>query len=366
MFRLPTTIALLLFLSSCASKGDAPAAADPAPVPIAAANPKPAAQQTRTPALSIPKGAQYTIYAGRVEGDSHVLRADRDKAALIASTGMKDWYVVHSDAQSIIYYGFYRSINDPKDQAETTRAQTDRQKILLLGDKMGNRPFAQALFVELTAPDPAAPPQWDLTTAKGEWTLQIAVYKGSPDRKQAAVDAVAEARKAGVEAYYYHGESASLVCVGSWPESAVRVNDTSKPQTKGDPTKPLMVVPMSNDNELNQAFDSVARDTNMQIVRPQVEILDPTLEAAHRQYPHNHINGMLMKRNVNGQEVYDGSLIHRIPHTAVAKTNGPLNTPSGADRSPAYDPSYRPELPRQEIRTQPPPQNGGRLRSIGQ
>ena len=54
------------------------------------------------------------------------------------------------------------------------------------------------------------------------WSVQIAAYEGSTQRKKFAVDAVRDARAEGVPAYYYHGPSISSVCVGAWPRAAVR------------------------------------------------------------------------------------------------------------------------------------------------
>src|SRR5205085_4678908 len=133
------------------------------------------------------------------------------------TSGMKEWYAIHQDAESVIYYGFYRSINDPKDSRETQRAQRDKKKIDSLVDAAGNRLFTQPFFVEVTSPDPAAPPEWNLANASqlgGYWSLQIAAYKASPARKEAAAEAVREARKRGVPAYYYHGEAPSSGCLG--------------------------------------------------------------------------------------------------------------------------------------------------------
>lgn len=181
------------------------------------------------------------------------------------------------------------------------------------------------------------------------------------------MDAVIAARSQGVEAYYYHGEMASLVCIGAWPETAVKVNDEVRASNNADPMQTMLVVPMTADPEVNRQFDRAAEQGNMQLVRQQVRIIDPTLEAALKQFPHNTLNGLERKRTVQGKEVYDSSLIRRIPHDQAPPPSYAGQAPEG---QPQYDPNYRPELPRQ-VPQEPAPKPrplappGGRLRSIG-
>lgn len=302
-----------------------------------------------------PKGARFTIFAGKISGELHVERANKVRETLKTSTKMPDWYVIHETGQSMLYYGYYPTLEDPK-------AQQDRQKIDLMVDELGNRPFQRALLVEVNTPDPTAPPEWNLTNAKGHYTLLIAQYRNTPERKQAAVDTVREARKEGVEAYYFHGSSASLVCVGTWPQEAVLVTGEAETPRGADPSKPLMVVPSTSDPELNQRFEEIARQRNLQLVRPQSKVVDPTLEAALARFPRRAVNGMEMKRMVNGQEVYENSLVMPIPEKPEAEDVmvGPI------PNQPTYSPGYRPEIPRAVDPPPPQPTQGrGRLRSIG-
>jgi len=46
---------------------------------------------------------------------------------------------------------------------------------------LGNQVFTHCLFVEAAAPDPNAPPDWDLRNSGGYWSLQIAAYNEPPD-----------------------------------------------------------------------------------------------------------------------------------------------------------------------------------------
>src|SRR6476469_5122056 len=94
-----------------------------------------------------PKDARWTIYCQAIGGVDHVERANQAKAELLKRKDLKDWYVVHQETESVIYYGFYRSINDPKDPKETRRAQFDHQRLLAMTDNQGNRLLSQCLFV---------------------------------------------------------------------------------------------------------------------------------------------------------------------------------------------------------------------------
>jgi len=300
-----------------------------------------------------PKDAQWTIYCQAIPGVTHVEQANAFKAELIKLTKMNDWYVIHSEDESTLYYGFYRSINDPKDKKESERAQRDREKINALLDPQGNKIFQHSFFVEVTAPDPTAPPEWDLRNAPGYWSVEIGVYKDSPARKQAAVDAVREARKQGIEAYYYHGPTASSVCIGSWPREAVREQD-EQTAIAHDPTQDVLVLPtpiagMNNVEIRNREGQRV------RALAPRTEIVDPSLLATMQKYPTHALNGAEVvqkaKDPASGEmkETKDPSLLVPIPHEgpSLLRQNAPPPSLVG------------PATP-----SQPP--GAGQLRSLGQ
>jgi hypothetical protein len=309
----------------------------------------------------IPRGAQFTIYCAAVRGDFHVERAVKMKKDLIQATGMKDWYVVSEDAQSVIYYGYYRVIRDASDKPESDRAQRDRLKIDQMTDPMGNRPFAQAMFVRLDAPDPEAPPEWNLVNAKGYWTIEIGAYMNNPQRKQAAVDAVRAARAQGIEAYYYHGPTASSVCVGSWPMEAVKRQQTGERGAESrNPDQDIMVLPPGMPHDLAQRATALAQERNLQVLTPKLEVTDPTLRDAIRQFPTYAVNGMEQTHNVNGVAQTNPSQLIAIPRQVAAR-----DAPAHAQGQSQFDPTYRPDIPRQTPPHQPVPSGGGRLKSIG-
>jgi len=248
---------------------------------------------------------------------THVPDSDRLKAQLIQRTSSNDWYVIHGDGQSTLYYGFYKTFDDKNNPEEVARAQADRQRVASLRDNSGSTPFAKCAFVSLANPDPDAPPEWDLRNAPGYWALQIAAYRGSPDRKKFAVDAVRAARAMGIQAYYYHGPAMSCVFIGTWPREAVHEDNPDGAMAR-DPNSTLVVT--------NQPLPPGANTDNLQtpdgrpieVVSPKVEIVDPTLLATMRQYPENAVNGEVRMHRVmtptGEQEVPDPSFLVVVPH----------------------------------------------------
>lgn len=301
-----------------------------------------------------PKDARWTLYCQAIHGPDHVDRAKAIKTRLVEASPLKDWYVIHQESESILYYGFYRSINDPKDKRESDRAQRDRKAIVeSVQDTQGNAMFAQCFFVEAASPDPAAPPEWDLRNADGYWSVEIGVYKDSPQRKQAAVEAVRAARNEGVPAYYFHGPTASSVCIGNWPRDAVREQEESA-AVAADPTQDVLILPQP----INIPGNVEIRNTEGQRVKamaPRIEPVDPSLVATIAKYPSHAVNGEVT--------------VDHVPDPATGKTT-PAPKPSLLVRIPKEGPS----LLRQN---QPPPTlvgpaspsdrpGAGRLRSIGQ
>ena len=283
--------------------------------------------------------ARWTLYCRAISGPDHVALANSVKEQLLqVKSSLKDWYIIHdADAdQSTIYYGHYRSIDDPKDKQESDRAQADRAAILKLTNVQGTRVFPTPMFVEAAAPDPSAPPEWDLRNAKGYWTIEIAVYKDDSRRKQAAVDSVREARKRGEEAYYYHGQSASSVCIGAWPQEAITglIEDESKgivPESK-DPDEKMVVLPQG----LPEAGVTLRdRDgSRLSVYAPNRTIVDPSMIATFAKYPTRALNGQDYVKietdpvTKQQKEVPQRSALVIIPHDApsLLRTSEPAPT----------------------------------------
>jgi hypothetical protein len=366
VFFLALSIAILT--TSC-GENNPPKRENPerlAPQSMPDAEPKSvSAPRNMQPGTVVPPGdAQYTISCHAMSGPNHVEIANALKANLIKQTPLKDWYVIHEETQSVIYHGFYKSI-DRSNPREQQRAQGDLKMIQGLTNAAGDRIFAHSYIVEVTTPDPQAPPEWNLANANGYWSLQIAAYKDSPKRKQFAVDAVREARKEGIPAYYLHGETTSMVFVGAWPRSAVKEQDESTANA-ADPTQPLLV--------LNQPLPSGGptefRDVEGNRVRalaPRLEPLDPSLIEALQRYPNNVVNGELIVNKVKDplsgqiQEVADPSFLVVIPQKQTSLLSGPV---PAAGTTPFEDTITAPSMQPPPATPQQPAQQGGRLRSL--
>jgi hypothetical protein len=197
----------------------------PAPI-VAQAKPAPAKQDMVTP----PKDAKWTIFCSVVGGPGHIQRAKQFKAELAEETKSNKWYVVHEEDKSTIYYGFYRTIDHGT--KEGAIAQADRAGLANLKNRAGESPLQLCSFLQLDRPAPEASAEWDLGSytrnPRQFWSLQIAAYTADAtddkghDRKWAAVESVKELRAQGIPAFFHHSEAISIVCVGMWPEEAVK------------------------------------------------------------------------------------------------------------------------------------------------
>ena len=367
---------------------------DGATVSASASPSKAGAKSGRNDAPKPPAGAQYTIYCLSIPGDGHIPQATQLRDQLVRSTGMRDWYVVHRADESTLYYGYYRSIDRSDDAREAARARADREKIDAMLDASGGRPFRNALLVELASPDPEAPPQWDLRAAPPSevWSLQVAAYEGHPDRKKYAVDAVKAFRDNGVPAYYYHGQSVSSVCIGTWPGGAVTgelepgYNDPthkrSMDEIASQSTADLLVVSPGLP-PVNKEIRT--KSGKLRAVSPHLEAVDPTLLATMKAYPHHYVNGV-----VEGVKTAQGlqgkpSMLVKIPRQPKSMLDGGYDATvaGGTAPRPAADPGSLSGLPpglgaaavtpvpagspsskRAAPPPQPPPQGYGRLRSL--
>jgi cell division septation protein DedD len=240
-----------------------------------------------------------------------------------------------------------------------------------LSDQFGNHVFQSVVIVLLDAPDPVAPPEWNLLNVRhGEddtqhfWTIQIGAYKDSPRRKEAAVEAVRAAREQGVEAYFYHGDTVSSVCVGVWPEQAVRtegMKDGAVQVGNQNPDGQVIVAPgMRLPKPMQNEFEA----KNLPLSNPRSMPVDPTMISMMERFPHHAINGEIPTiRNRRGEIVANPSpsLIVHIP-VVSANLASRLGGPNGASASPQQTPealkALMPEKPATGAGT-------GRLKSVG-
>jgi hypothetical protein len=274
-----------------------------------------------------PAGARYTVFCAAVSGPSHADEATRLRDEVIGVTHWKDWYVIHQEQESDLYYGYFRSVNDTNDPQEDKRAHSALTAIIALTNRVGDHPFSRAMLVPLDAPDPDAPPQWNLCNSDKYWSVEVASYTGSPDRKKAAVESVRAARAMGIEAYYYHGASASSVCVGAWPEDAIeRQAQNTVSADPGNIDQGLLYVP----GDVVDRLPADIRDSHgrpIKVLTDKVVIRDPTMKTVLEQYPHFAVNGEDVVKTANGQQQYLPSVPVMIPRRAATVVNQGVGNP---------------------------------------
>jgi hypothetical protein len=267
-----------------------------------------------------PPDAQWTILCDKVDGPTHVAEAGLRKNELIRASGMADWYVIHGETDSTIYYGYYRGLDVA---GEKQRAETDRARIASLTDRLGNPLLRGGILVPVTPPDPQAPAEWNLlnTPKDAFWSIEIATFSGNNLRKQNAVEMVRALRAQGEkQAYFYHGPTASSVCIGAWKRDAVaeqgtgitRSGDTRDDAHTQSPDQPLLV--LSDVAPPNMPAHVVDRNTgkSMTVEAPKLDVQDPDMKAtiANPNYKYHLVNGAAYGVKDNP----DPSVLIIIPH----------------------------------------------------
>jgi hypothetical protein len=311
---------------------------------------KPSAQSNIDDTPIPPVDAQWTIFCDSVSGVGHIENARILRSRLVALTGLHDWYVIHSDKESSLYYGYYRSLDDP---SEHKRAEADRVKVASLSDRYGNHLIRGGLLQPITAPDPVAPAAWNLVNApkNAYWTIEVATFSGNPKRKEAAVQAVRELRDAGeTQAFYYHGPTVSSVCVGAWPREAVAEQGTGidgkglsrDDAHTGNADQALFVFGGFEQAPPNVAGRILEPGTNkpMAVEGKRLEILDQDMKQKTLKYPEHYVNYQLHATQNGNQSYPDPSVLVAIPHEDASSSDdnwrltggGPNVPPSGVDR----------------------------------
>ena len=100
---------------------------------------------------------------------------------------------------------------------------------------------------------------------------------------------VQEARNKGVDAYYYHGQSMSVVCIGTWPADAVKQQDIDGSEAIADPDDAMLIT--------STPLPSLSGGENEDQGRPapvpyaeRIDIADKSLSATFKEYPYNYVN----------------------------------------------------------------------------
>jgi len=310
----------------------------PTAVGSAAQSQRPAARQATPVAApaavpaspAIPAGAKWTIYCFAVQGVDHVGESIKMRDSLAALTRRNDWYLIHGHAESNLYFGFYtfEGPGDPKARPEVERGNADLKFVKEVRDLSGTTPFHNCVFVSLEAPDPTAPPEWNLFNVdrglapkdprRAYWSLQVMAFRGHPLRKEAAIEAVKFIReKFKVDAYYYHGESVSSVCVGAWPASAVKAQKKADGAKVGADAVPIVTPDYVPQTAKPRSFDGKPGV----VMSGELDIIDPSLKAMMEKFPQHETNyESKVAKAADGREVpMEPSFLVEIPR---AKGNG--------------------------------------------
>jgi hypothetical protein len=294
-----------------------------------------------------PSDAKWTIFITALDGPDHVVRAKTLREQLKAATQDNKWYIVHAEDKSTIYYGFYREID--RQSKEGQAAQRDRDYLASLKTAEGDSPLSLVHFDPVANVDPPAPAEWDLAkigqSPQHFWTLQIAAYTEDGraehpgdvgDRKSASVESVKALRAEGVPAYFYHGPTISSVCIGLWPESAI------KKQSGGDAAGNAATI---NPNDPLLVTDALPKDTRevrtpdgkqVKVLTPRVEILDQDMLATMKRFPYHSKNGYDYEHTYIDPKTHEKSVVRdpsrlvQLPETTIAANP---NQPFGGDNS---------------------------------
>jgi hypothetical protein len=299
--------------------------------------PDPARAAAQEAPVNIPKDARWTLYCASVGGPDRFARMAQLKAYMMAKTELKDWYVVHDEQNSTLFYGFYTAVE--KTERSSARAHADRKMISEFRDN-DERPFAACFFTPVTPPDPAAPPEWNIVNAppRAHWSVQIAAFKDNNERKQAAVQAVKELREKGVDAYFHHGQAVSSVCVGLWPEDALKRQEMDGGSAVVDADDAMLITQEPLPAKYQKAKMRTSDGQRLVPFAQRIEIADKSLDAVLKEYPYHFVNYEAQARKMKAadgstQMVPSPSFLVKVPRdqsggmNAAAAGGGGLLSP---------------------------------------
>jgi hypothetical protein len=129
---------------------------------------------------------------------------------------------------STLYYGQYRrSTNRSGEDRYKPDPKEDLSLIRTLAVRVDGQdawPFYLATLEQLPATS-SEHPEWEISNARGHWSLQVAVFYNTNElheRRKAASDYCKLLRQQGEEAYFHHGAASSEVCIGAFPRQAIQ------------------------------------------------------------------------------------------------------------------------------------------------
>lgn len=170
----------------------------------------------------------WAVVIAAFRGEDREQAAAKALAKVRSEGGIPEAYSARRREAVVIAVGDFPAPDDERAKAELARIQ----KLEINGTK----PFASAMLAPpLDFKMAGSMPQFNLAKAKqlfGEqalYTLQVAAYgrldierpteKDLVETRAAAENAVAKLREEGEQAWYYHGPSMSMVCVGVFDQT---------------------------------------------------------------------------------------------------------------------------------------------------
>lgn len=160
---------------------------------------------------------EYTIMLDAFQGKEHIQQAQHYKAQTEQQAGWSEVFVVTKANCSELYWGKYKSIK---------AAQPNLKRAHNWATKYGHKPYVKALVMKLPGRD-FGPPEFNLAnTTGGVYTVLVATFYDVPEanytgRRGFAVEYCKQLRQEGHDAYFYHGQTNSIVAIGLFPKESV-------------------------------------------------------------------------------------------------------------------------------------------------
>lgn len=167
---------------------------------------------------------EWTVLLYVHRDDSHPATARQHLTDARRVTGWDGLEVVHHDGYSELLWGRYLTREDAEKNVQIARTyRTPR----------GQAIYARAVAMRIPGKN-VGNPKWNLDELKVPgYTVQVATYFDIPDRdwlgrKRRAAELVERMRQQGLEAYYRHGISKSIVTIGTFPPEAITIQKVKK------------------------------------------------------------------------------------------------------------------------------------------
>lgn len=154
----------------------------------------------------------FGVFLARFRGVNRQQDAQRYKEMTEKEAGWKDLYIVDTADSADLYRGRFVTIDDAGATVKSSRAWKNSRGVVV---------YNSAGVLKLPGKE-IGPPEWNASNANGAYTVLIASFHDTPNRKTLAVKYCEQLRQEGEEAWYFHGQASSVVMVGSFPASSIK------------------------------------------------------------------------------------------------------------------------------------------------